>query len=168
MADNWQAVASGTLGSALDLGTVSGAMRDQTSQNASALQLVMTAPQGWPGWAAGATGGQVIGDTLTWTWQFPWLGTALSSLDASPFSPATAALIQDAVMTSGQINWTLYQQTSTATAGISNPVAKIAAQNVETGIGQANQAIGNGLGLPGNVPWVPIGLVIVGLFILTR
>ena len=168
---SWSFVDSGTLGSALDLGMVSGAMRGSTSPDASALQLVMTAPHGWPGWAAGATGASVSGNTLTWEWRLPWLGTGASSLDASPFSPATDALIQTTLMTSGPISWSLYEQTSGSLGPINNiPLAGTFAQNINNAAqdavgGSVDQAL-NDL-KKGDIPWVPIAIGL-GLILALR
>ena len=166
---DWTFVDSGILGSALDLGIVSGAMRNKTSSDASALRLVMMAPQGWPSWAAGATGAQVQGQTLTWEWRLPWLGTGASSLDASPFSPATDALIQNTLMTSGQVDWALYEQTSGSLGVINNiPLVGTAAQNVNNAAQDATSAaVGQTLDslTSGNVPWVPI-VIGAGLILL--
>ncbi len=164
---DWSFVASGTLGSALDLGMVSGAMRDNTSPDVSALQLVMTAPQGWPSWAAFATGASVSGNTLTWEWRLPWLGAGASSLDASPFSPATDALIQNTVMTSGPIAWTLYEQTSGSLGALNSlPIVGTVAQNVNNaGQDVVSQTVDNLK--KGQIPW---GTLVIGLgiFLLAR
>ncbi len=165
---DWSMVTSGTMESALDLGIVSGAMRNQTSPDVSALKLVMTAPQGWPGWATDAVGGEVVGNTLSLESRLPWLGTGQASVFVSPFRPLLDVLVQDAIMTSGPISWTLYQQVSTAGRGISNPLAKIVAQNVDTAAQEAGKTLSDALGLPKDFPVVPVGVAALLLVILLK
>ncbi len=149
----WAQVSSGTLENATDLRNIAGALTLDSSP-VDGIRLVLTAPQGWPFWASAASlGATVSGNDMIREW---------SSLPGTPLlaateiaSPAFAAAVQDTIMTSGPITWTLYQHQP---SGIQLPSIQLPNIKIPD------------IQLPDvkmDIPWVPI-LIVGGLILLLR
>lgn len=184
----WSQVSAGTLENATDLRNVAGAM----SINASivdGLRLVMTAPNGWPFWASfAALGATVDGNTMTREWASA-PGTSLVAA-AEVLAPLFAAAVQDTIMTSGPIVWTLYQHkpggvdlsfitkpiTDTAGAmaqGIADTAGDMVKKAADTAGNAAADAINKATSdllkkTEQGIPWVPILIVSGGVILLLR
>lgn len=153
MAD-WTYVASGTLGSALDLGSIADAMNTKASLQVDALDLEMYAPGGWPWGTVGLMlGATSSGNTVSKVWQFPWLGTLESSQDI--LSPAWAGPVQAAITLGGPIDWTLYQQAATTLSFVPNTATRGLMGAAGNAVGAAINAV---TPTAGSIPWLPIAL----------